>query len=347
VSLAKEAHITYWMQQYLSEKILSLKLKNYNNKNESDRKKISENLIQGNDLSVSEIVKQGRRAWTIGVIGISAYYTSFQKIYDTLAYLGNESVDNFDFNKYKTLLANSTSTEKEYKRIKTNTVGLMRFISDRTGKDLIERKKRGRKADDKKDKNQDIVDFLSKKELLRIDKTMTLKVQKENYSSLDNVLKLLILRIFLYGGIKKREASTIMYSNFREEDEMILTLGVGKEVREIRFKKEIIKPLLTVLVDGGKILENRAILDFRSKSRATSFAERAVNEAIEEAGLFKKGRGMSTLRSSFCILLHKEGMRIEDIQQYMGHTCKESTYTIIRKSRLPQNTSPSDLLIAG
>ena len=164
----------------------------------------------------------------------------------------------------------------------------------------------------------------------------------------------LIMMLLLTTGIRRQELVDIKFSDLRKVgDDMVVRIeGKGNKVRFLKVPEQVYQEILNYadlrLIDINKdkdeylvtVHTRRFGYRVRGKHMSVTNVNRMIEKYCEKAGLTGRNITPHSFRHTFCTTsLRKEGTKMEDVQDEMGHSRIETTRRYDHINRTIENST--------
>lgn len=164
----------------------------------------------------------------------------------------------------------------------------------------------------------------------------------------------LIMMLLLTTGIRRQELVDIKFSDLRKVgDDMVVRIeGKGNKVRFLKVPEQVYQEILNYadlrLLDINKdkdeylvtVHTRRFGYRVRGKHMSVTNVNRMIEKYCEKAGLTGRNITPHSFRHTFCTTsLRKEGTKMEDVQDEMGHSRIETTRRYDHINRTIENST--------
>lgn len=338
-----KADIIQWAKYFLADKITTLSNPTYGNTNKLNL--IRQKLLSSDTITIEQAIETAKEAWRLGVDGIPTYYTPMPEIVTIILQMDTKRLIDLD---YDTLVRRINDTFKGADRIRIsrNLKAFLLFITkyNEEGVVLAEKLKRG--SAQKVGKIMHFYaphDFFNRKEIQSIERACATQVAKTK-SDREDMLRLFIIRILIYSGIKSGEVAKLKGEDFYMEDKQLLLKIKGESERTIPLPRDRFSSLVYNIMQDREIALKDYIFSEDEQAKISHFLKAHIHEALALSQIHIASQTAETFRNSFGIALHREGVPIERIRELMGHAGIQATKTIIKKSIRPMNANITRLL---
>ncbi len=149
---------------------------------------------------------------------------------------------------------------------------------------------------------------------------------KALYDACQTLLDKAILGIYYGCGLRLREGIKLQINDIRfSEGVLYVTEGKGKKRRAVPMSGQVIKDLMSYYqLERPKVASTAFLLNNKQKALDISTASKFFKRLLEKAAL-PSHYGVHHLRHSIATHLLENGMKVEQVGDFLGHSCLEST----------------------
>lgn len=156
--------------------------------------------------------------------------------------------------------------------------------------------------------------------------SMTRSQIKALYDACQTLLDKALLGIYYGCGLRLREGIKLQINDVRfSEGILYVTEGKGKKRRAVPMSGQVGRDLMSYYqLERPKVANTAFLLNRKQKALDLSTASKFFKRLLEKAAL-PTHYGVHHLRHSIATHLLENGMKIEQVSDFLGHSCLEST----------------------
>ncbi|MGE4457149.1 MAG: tyrosine-type recombinase/integrase [Arcobacteraceae bacterium] len=335
--------LLFWIKHYLNYRFLMMKKTNVGDN--FDSSKISSMIVSDEndtieklDTAINEATKiglKGMSVYKIACVGFYRYCTEYN--FDSIKEIGNSSIRDY------TTRVCSNMTESRKREIYSALIHLFNYIDENN---IDENKKpylfkidtdvNGNKIKVPfKRTNKKVSNYLTQKQLSKLSQNVVIEEKKDdNKSDFEKARNILIVRLFIYSGIKTSELLSLQDEDFELLDSKIINLhirGAGSSKRIVPIPRgKFIEYYNTYTRDKKKSRDGYFFYSPNDPNHKLNM--QIVSDLVKKHFKLAKinvNGGATSIRNGYAIYLARSKFPIVKIQKLMGHSSLKTTKSLI------------------